>query len=693
MDRPLIDPLSALKADNKDIAEQVYQAAKREGFELFTALPESQRLLCVASLTQFSQAYLSLIEFLKPLLQVEDQEFAQAERSAQVKILVPGEGSEQTAGAARQEDLLRNYISKEVRRHRKIGVQLSDFLVLLKNYRRAFLRSLSKLEGVDTALFAQQIELLFDRMEIASGGEWARQSQAAHGLEVKEREVLWQRVFNAVREAIFVHDGATGKVLDLNLAAERMYGATRSELLSSKAEKFSANISPYTTSDSLQWITKARDQGPQRFEWHARQQNGELFWTDVSLCYVPFVDGDRVIAVVRDVSEQKRLEKHRLNFELGLLETQRLESLGLLAGGIAHDFNNLLTSIMGNAELARLSKRLDSNVNECLEAIDQASGAAAGLCQKMLHYAGQGTVRKEQFEIQMLIADTQQIIASSLAENVKFKIQVAPNLPTIRVDKSQIQQVLTNLLLNAAESLEGQGGEIILRAKRYNCDARCIRKQLQVSPLQPGEYLCIEVEDTGCGMDDEAQKNIFEPFYSTKFFGRGLGMAAVLGIARSYGGFMAVDSKVGIGSRVGIYVPLREVAPAAVGGVAAAKKILIVDDEEEVRSVLGRMVETLGLGFVEARTGYEALEIFARMQGSLCCVALDWSMPGLGGVETFAQMQALNDQIPIVMMTGHDINQLPGRFSGAQPQNYVQKPFRMEHIQEIFGSFVKLDQT
>jgi signal transduction histidine kinase len=240
-----------------------------------------------------------------------------------------------------------------------------------------------------------------------------------------------------------------------------------------------------------------------------------------------------------------------------MLETQRLNGLGVLAGGVAHDFNNLLTSILGNASLARMDLTpAQDKAHDALLNVERASLRAAGLCKELLAYAGKGRVVVREIELGTLINETACLLEVSIGRHISLRLQIAPGLPVFMGDASQIRQVLTNLAINAAEAIGDRPGVITVTADRaWVTPEQRNGQSIADEKLPAGEYVTLEVTDNGCGMTADVKANIFDPFFTTKFTGRGLGLAAVRGILRVHKAGVSFHSEVGVGTTFKLFFP------------------------------------------------------------------------------------------------------------------------------------------
>ena len=372
---------------------------------------------------------------------------------------------------------------------------------------------------------------------------------------LKASEANYRAIFSAANDAIFIHDMETGTILDVNRKMCEMYGYTHDEVRRINVETLSAGIPPYTQKDALRWIRKAVEGEPQLFEWMAKNKAGRLFWVEVNLKRAVIGGKDRLLAIVRDIAERKRVEEERRKFEEQIRHSQKLESLGVLAGGIAHDFNNLLMGILGNVGITLRELSKDSPVRRFIVNIQESSQRASSLCRQMLAYSGKGMFVIQAIDLNEVIVEMRDLMEASVSSSTLLKYNFADKLPAIEGDPAQIHQVIINLITNASEAMGEKAGLITLTTGAMKCDRDVLKDVYMGEDLKEGEYIYIEVSDTGCGMDKETLSKMFDPFFTTKFIGRGLGLAAVLGIVRSHNGAVKVHSEPGKGTEFRVLFP------------------------------------------------------------------------------------------------------------------------------------------
>ncbi len=399
----------------------------------------------------------------------------------------------------------------------------------------------------------------------------------------------------------------------------------------------------------------------------------------------------KLVGAIHDITEARLAQLEREQLDRKVQETQKLESLGVLAGGIAHDFNNLLTSILGNASIAEIQLPADSCARDCLEQITEASLRAADLCNQMLAYSGRGRFVVQKIDLATLVEQTGQLLQISTSKKAVLRYRHEKGLPPIEADATQIRQVIMNLVINASEAIGDKNGVIHLSTGLTQVDRNYLRGTRLDSDLPVGDYVYLEVSDDGCGMSVETQARIFDPFFTTKFTGRGLGLAAVLGIVRGHKGVVMVDSELDRGTTFKLLFPAAKGASEhgpsrTVGGANWQGKgtVLVVDDEETMRSTVARMIRIIGLEPVLACDGREAIEVFRVQPDRFALVLLDLTMPHMDGEQTFTQLRRLRPDVRVVLMSGFNAQEVLVRFPGKGPASFLQKPFTVAALSATF---------
>lgn len=432
-------------------------------------------------------------------------------------------------------------------------------------------------------------------------------------------------------------------------------------------------------------------------EMRVRRVDGTERWILVNGAPIRDADGKVVagIVVFPDITARKQAEEERRKLERQVLQTQKLESLGVLAGGIAHDFNNLLTAILGNIDLAVADLSPLSPVRENLAEAEKACRRAAELCKQMLAYSGRGRFMVQALGVNELITEMTHMLEVSISKKAVLRLELAPQLPAVKADVTQLRQIVMNLVINASEAIGDQSGVIRIRTAALECDRPYLSEGWLDADLPAGHYVALEVSDTGCGMDKETVARIFEPFFTTKFTGRGLGLAAVLGIVRGHRGSIRVYSEPRRGTTFKLLFPATQeaetrTAAATAGGAAWRGQgvVLLVDDEEDVRRLARRMLERLGFEVLVAVDGREAVKVFKEHGARVGWVLLDLTMPHMDGEETFRALRRLKPGLPVMISSGYHEHEVAQRFAGQKLAGFVQKPYTLDnlrqHLRELF---------
>jgi PAS domain S-box-containing protein len=399
------------------------------------------------------------------------------------------------------------------------------------------------------------------------------------------------------------------------------------------------------------------------------------------------------IGVGHDVTDQLQAEQDRLNFERQLLHTQKLESLGVLAGGIAHDFNNLLLTILGNVELASLKLPSDSAPHKFLEQAIVAANRAADLTSRLLAYSGKGVFVIARLNLNELVNENASLFRTAVPRTVSIDLHLSADIPDIMGDVAQIQQIVMNLITNAAEAIEIQPGQITLSTGITYCDTAYLsRSRLEEKPA-PGRFVFLEVTDNGCGMTTQVQQRIFDPFFTTKFTGRGLGMSAVLGIVKAHSGALFLDSTLGKGSTIKVFFPASDTnltmpeiesqhAPSGTidtGPVTGT--VLVVDDEKAVLKICVTMVKHFGFNALTASDGEEAIRTFQAHSDEIALVLMDLTMPNMDGVAAMQELRRIKPEIKIILSSGFNEQDLDERISDQNPSGFIRKPYSMKNLE------------
>jgi PAS domain S-box-containing protein len=407
--------------------------------------------------------------------------------------------------------------------------------------------------------------------------------------------------------------------------------------------------------------------------------DGSVVWV-LNLVTIAHHEGEPLVSgFLIDVTERKRAEEEKSEFERSLQETQKLESLGVLAGGLAHDFNNLLTSVLGFATLTTERLPADSPLREFLKRIEEAGRRGADLCQQMLAYAGRNKLVIGLIDLSSLVRDLDRLIHAAVSTRATIQLDLAPSLPLVEGDAAQMRQLLLSLVTNASEAL-GTGTGTVRIATGLARNALPALPSVGGAPATSADWIFLEVSDTGSGMSPETQARIFEPFFTTKFVGRGLGLAAVQGIVRAHHGAVVVESSPGKGSRFRILLPARATSPGAAGATSPKQqsdgkvRVLVVEDDDGARELVRMVLEESGYEVLAAENARKGLEQF-RAASPVGLVLLDVAMPGMTGLQALDELRQLAPQLPILLMSGYSSTELVYHDDGQGHTAFLQKPF------------------
>ena len=400
----------------------------------------------------------------------------------------------------------------------------------------------------------------------------------------------------------------------------------------------------------------------------------------------PVADGgDRpaqLQGVMADVSAQKRLESE-------LMRSQKLDAMSVLAGGVAHEFNNLLTTVLANSALVANEAPDGSKIASRIEQIRIAALRAADLTREMLAFSGKGHFVVSALDLSRLVREMEPVLRTLAKGTTELELELADEVPAIEADGGQLRQAVISLVANAAESMGERGGFIRLSTGSMPAEEAC--PEALESGERPAGTLCsyLEVADTGAGMDETTRRKAFDPFFSTKFTGRGLGLAAVQGIVRGHGGSIKLESEPGAGTTVRLLFPSVErvatvagtpqrAAPAVVARPEG--KILIVDDDEGVQEVTRSMLEGAGLDVLTAGDGLQGLDLYRRHCNEISVVLLDLTMPKLGGEDVLEQLRSIDPEARVVLMSGYTEKRVKEKLGEDYRAGFLQKPFRAEDL-------------
>ncbi len=514
---------------------------------------------------------------------------------------------------------------------------------------------------------------------LMASSQYARRRKDAAAL--RQSEADYRTLMEHASDAILVAD-RFGILRAMNTRARELFGPSEHLV----GRPMNALVDPSDAAGRLALSAAFATESPRVVSARLRRRDGEALNVEAS---IKRIDTDRVLAIVRDLSERLRLEEERRELERQIMESQKLESLGQLAGGLAHDFNNLLMLVLGHADQARHviedARSPASEAVQSLEEVVRAAERAGEMTQKLLAFAGREAIEHVSLDVSALVRDLDELLQATVPRDARLTLDLAQDLPLVEAAPARLRQVLMNLVINARDALEGGSGEITVRTSRVT-SGELPEFDVQLDDLdRDRNAVMIEVIDTGTGMSDSTRKRMFEPFFSSRFQGRGLGLAAVRGIVRSHRGAIHVVSKAGEGTTVRVVLPtaaytLPAARPAHPLGMGTGTRVLVIDDDAGVRHVVANMLERVGYPTLVASSGAEGVELFRKERMTIACTIVDLTMPGLDGLATRAALQAIDSSAAVLLMSGYseEVSREGSDGSGI----FLQKPFSARELVE-----------
>jgi PAS domain S-box-containing protein len=477
---------------------------------------------------------------------------------------------------------------------------------------------------------------------------------------LRESEARQRAMFEAALDAIITFDH-TGKLVEFNPAAEKVFGYSRSEVLGKSMDMLVPVSLRGPCRQALADYVQTGD-GPglgERIESVALRQGGNEFPVEIAISRI---DGDGpplFTAYIRDLSQRKAIEQTLRQTEEQYRHAQKLEAVGRLSGGVAHDFNNLLTIITGYSQVLLAERTDDPVVFEAADEIRKATERAAGLTRQLLAFSRKQVLELKTLDLNNLVRDVEKMVRRGIGEDINLVMELADDLQRIKADRGQIEQVLMNLAVNARDAMP-TGGKLTIATRNVEVSPGEAASYLGV---ERGAYVQLEVTDTGCGMDDAVKARIFEPFFTTKEEGKGtgLGLATVYGIVKQSGGSIHVETVVGQGTTFRIYLPrtegpapsLQQAAPVAEPR-SGNETVLLVEDEDALRALASRVLKSKGYRVLEARHGAEALQLYGADIDSVDLTITDVVMPEMNGRELVHRLMQQQPSMKVLYMSGYN---------------------------------------
>ena len=498
--------------------------------------------------------------------------------------------------------------------------------------------------------------------------------------ESKERDLRLTAIVDSSDDAI-LSKTLDGTIVSWNSGAERTYGYPAHEIIGRPI----TTLAPEGHEEEMSVIMERirRGEKMRHFETRRRRKDGELI--DVSLTISPIASRNGVITgasiVARDITDLKRSQEENL-------AKQKLESVGTLAGGIAHDFNNLLGGVLAHADLALAELGSGSSPAEELGRIRVAAIRGAEIVRQLMIYAGQETEVPELVDVSRIVEEMLELLKVSVSKHATVETELCKELPAVRANRGQLRQVVMNLFTNASEAIGDRDGVIRVVTRRTTLD----RESPVASSETPaaGDYVQLEVSDTGRGMTPETQARVFDPFFTTKLAGHGLGLAVVQGIVRSLGGSIRLVSAPGRGTMFQVLLPCaKDVDQASRGTVAPttaetigsgkATTILVVEDEDLLRQAASKMLRRKGFSVIEASDGTAALNLIRAPKEAIDVLLLDVTLPGASSREVLEEARRLRPDLPVIVTSANSEEMAAAALAG-RVDRFIRKPFGLDDL-------------
>ncbi len=516
------------------------------------------------------------------------------------------------------------------------------------------------------------VVLLFDVYLIYQQNQLQRMRR-----RLAEREEFFQLINDNVVDMIAVVD-PSGKRIYNSPSYQRILGYANDELEATSAFE---QVHPDDRQLVVDAAAEARRSGVgRRIEYRMRHKDGNWVYLESTASPVINAKGqvENIVIVNRDISERRRLEEQ-------LRQSQKMDAIGRLSGGVAHDFNNLLGVIIGYTEILQERIPEGDSLRSCVDQILKAGNRAASLTRQLLAFSRQQVLAPKVLVLNGVVSDMEKMLKRMIGEDIELVTELDSKLGKMRADQGQIEQVIMNLVVNARDAMP-EGGKLVIRTSNFVMDTAFVRRYAY--PVQPGNYVLLNVSDNGVGMDSATQQRIFEPFFTTKEKGKGtgLGLSTVYGVVKQSGGYIDVASELGKGTTFSIYLPQTEHAAETDGHkqdqpelLRGAETILLVEDEESLRALAKSLLESFGYAVLEAADGKAALKVEEQTTGTIHLLLTDVVMPGINGRILADEIKKKRPGIKVVYMSGYT-GQRIGETVIEPGSLYLQKPFTKENL-------------
>ncbi len=507
---------------------------------------------------------------------------------------------------------------------------------------------------------------------------------------LRESEEWYRVLVETSPDSILAYD-LSGKILAASNQTARMYGvSSTAEFLAEVGTVFALLTEEGRAAAAANFGHTLERGRSEKNEYRVRLRDGSLIDTEINSSLVRSASGEpfAFISVVRDITERKRAEEERDRLQMQLLQAQKMESVGRLAGGVAHDFNNILGAIMGYADLALLQAEPGSRLHHSLQEILKAARRSADLTAQLLAFARRQVANPKVMNLNDTLQGMLKMLQRLIGEDIDLAWIPGHGLGNVKIDASQVDQVLANLLVNARDAISGPG-RVTIETRNVTADRDFCARHGDVAP---GDYVLLSVSDTGCGMDRDALDHLFEPFFTTKEVGKGtgLGLATVFGIVQQNGGLINVYSEPGRGTTFRIYLPRVAGGPAGLSAENAESEprrgeetVLVAEDEEVLLNLTRDMLQELGYRVLTARTPVLAIQRAGEQGDGIDLLLTDVVMPGMNGKELADRLRSLRPGLKCLFMSGYPANVIAHHGILDEGVSFLQKPFSLQVLAEV----------
>jgi len=520
--------------------------------------------------------------------------------------------------------------------------------------------------------------------ELSREVEARKQSEAS----LRQSERMQRALLESLGEGVGLFDGRD-QIVFANQALAATLGVEREALTS-------RTFAEFLTEESRQSVSSvpANDGGHRSYEVVLKQDENRLLLVTETRFDTKSSREPMLLRVVRDLTDRVVTERRQRDLERELQRSQALQSLAVMAGGVAHDFNNLLCGVVGNAEVALMKVPSDAPplLSRCLTEVMNFAGEAAQLSKQMLAYAGRRSLAIQALELNTELSSALRLLHATVEAKARLVLELGDGLPLVGADRFQLRQVVTNLVLNALDAMAGERGTLTLCTESVRLDAPDCERY----GVAPGKYVKVTVRDTGTGIPAEARERLFEPFFSTKGAGRGMGLAAAAGIVKAHRGWLGVETTSPRGTTFGLLLPVaqestprRTTNPPASNVSSPARRILLIDDEPAVRLVTGRMLTELGHRVVTADSGRRGLELLEQHPEAIDLVVLDLTMPEQSGAQTLDQLRGVRGNVPVVITSGFQAEEASLLLQRPNVVGFLDKPHTMTSLEMVLASIAR----